>query len=151
MKKLFAQIRSEKVIEGLKLIPASEEDSEVLKNYHINQIVSVGVTGVKKQRSYLQIKFWWAMCRMVLENNDNFKSKEAVSSYVKIKIGYIAHYVEVNGAMHLIPGSISYEKMEHMEMCGLMDKAITEFGVLVGMTPEEMEEVYQKELKQKHA
>lgn len=152
-KKLFAQIRTEKVIDGIKLIPASVEDGNVLKNYHLKQIVKVEITGIKKPRSYQQLKKYHGMKRFCLKNSQTveFQDEAAVDYYIKHKVQYFVGSVMINGNLHMIVGSISYSNMEQFIMNGFMDKAIKEFGILVGMTPEEMEEVYQKELRKEHA
>lgn len=115
----------------------TQEDMQALKNYHPNQILRAKLTGIKKPRSYLQLKMYWACCRTVSENLEG-KSKEDIDFDVKLALKHIKAFRIVNGVTMVEVGSISFENLPHLEACNFFERAWPVMAKMIGVTEEEL-------------
>lgn len=129
-------------LSGNKLIPLSIDDSEKLSNYKDNQIVKCKITGIDKPRSYLQLKRFFAICKIVSGNTDdeNWNTVDKVLEQVKIKLQFIDSYIVVNGSVHIKTKSISFKELKHMEACNFFAHADNIFAKFLGCSLEELNE-----------
>ena len=127
-------------IRGGALHPYSVEDADALKEYKLNQIVSIKIKGVKKERSYRQLKMFWAACRQVANNTEDpgWDNEDKVSEQVKIDLKYIDYWMHVKGALVIKTGSISYAKLSHLEACRFFDRAWPIMAKKIGITVDEL-------------
>ena len=119
------------------LVVTSEEDRTALKNYHPNQILRAKITGVKKPRSYQQLKLYWACCRTVAENIEG-KSKEDIDFEVKVILKHIRAFRVVKGATMIEVDSISFANLNHLEACNFFDRAFPVMAKMIGVKTEEL-------------
>jgi len=110
---------------GNKLIPHSIKDEERLSEFRDYQVIRGKLTGVKKPRSYEQLKMYWALCEIVSENTDdpNWNSKVKVDEQCKIQLRHIDTRIVINGAVHIKTKSISFQELPHIEACGFFTDA----------------------------
>lgn len=122
------------------LTPFSEEDRESLREYKPNQIVRVKVKGVRHERSYLQLKMFWAACKQVAENTEDpgWATKDMVAEQVKIELRYIDYWMHIKGALVIKTKSISYKELPHIMACNLFDRAWPIMAKKIGITVEEL-------------
>ena len=118
--------------------PFSVEDMEKLKEYKPNQVLRAKVTGAKKQRSYEQLKLFWAGCKIVAENTDHpyWSTKEKVAEQVKQAVKFFDYekiIVTPNGDVVIPTRSISYENLGHMEACRFFDQAFEIMSEFIGV------------------
>jgi hypothetical protein len=140
MKEIFLQLRYLENYNGLALIPDSYEDLEALNEYQPNQIIKAKISAIRKQRSYKQLRAYFACCKTVAENteNTNFNSKNKVDLQLRIKLGWIKETILVNGTIQFIPRSISYKEMKHLEACRYFDRAFETMAKFLGISVEEL-------------
>ncbi len=125
---------------GTTLVPFSPEDALKLAEYRDNQILRADVRGVKKPRSLIQLRQFWAICRSVASNTDdiNWNTPEKVAFQVKVKLRYFRHIIVIDGAVQFEPDSISFERMSHLEACNFFDRAYVEMAGFLGCTVDEL-------------
>lgn len=123
--------------------PFSQEDLDETKEYKPNQIVRAKIVGVKKQRSYRQLKAYWAACRTVADNNETpgWQTKEQVDFQIRVALRFYDPDLIIakpDGKIAFHYRSIAYRNLRHIEACGYFSKA---FGIMankLGCTVEEL-------------
>lgn len=140
MKDLFTQLIKVQNYSGYCLIPASNEDIEVIKGYQPNQVLKTQIRAIRKQRSYKQLKAYFAICRKVAENTDNpdFNTSDKVDMQARVKLGWIKHTIVIDKRVQFIPRSISYKEMKHLQACSYFTRAFELFANFLGVTVEEL-------------
>ena len=120
--------------------PYSEEDKELAKEYHDFQICKGKISGVKKPRSYQQLKLYFACCKTVAENTDNeeWNTKEKVDFNCRVKCRLIKNFRVVDGVTFIEPRSISYAELGHLESCNYFDQSFDIMAKVLGITREEL-------------
>ena len=80
--------------------PHSPEDAEKAREYKNNQVVRSKITGIKKRRSYEQLKLFFACAKLVAENTEdpNWNTKDKVCEQVKISARYIDYWIQTEGS-----------------------------------------------------
>lgn len=118
----------------------SQEDVDAIGEYPPHKILRARITGAQKPRSYEQLKLYWACCRSVAENTDdpNWNTPQKVDFQCKIKCRLISEFLVVDNVTHIIPGSVSYAEMNHLEACNYFDRAFDEMATFLGITREEL-------------
>ena len=117
--------------------PFSPEAMEESKGFHRNQVVRAKITGVKKPRSYQQLKLYWACCRTVANNREDV-SPEDVDFEVKVNLKHIKAFRIVNGATMIEVDSISYDRLEHLEACNFFDRAFPVMARMIGVKVDDL-------------
>lgn len=114
----------------------SREDQEALAAFSQGQILKVSVSGTTKARSYQQLKLWWAACRTVADNTNDreWDTPAKVALQVKIKLGHVDGYLVADGMIQVIPRSISYKELGHLEACHFFEKAWPVMAEKVGIS-----------------
>ena len=117
----------------------SEEDADAISEFPVHKLLRAKITGALKPRSYDQLKLYHAACRVVADNTDdpNWNSKEKVDFQCKVICRLIKEFVVVNGVTHIIPGSVSYSEMSHLEACNYIDRAIDVMAKFLSLTRDE--------------
>lgn len=116
----------------------SEEDIRALKNYHPNQVLKAKLWGIKKPRSYQQLKLYWACCKTVAENLED-KTKEDIDFEVKIILRHVKAFRVLSGGTTLIEvDSISFANLPHLEACNFFDRAFPVMAKMIGVTTDEL-------------
>lgn len=126
-----------------RFVPASAEELKKAKNYHRHQIVRAKVSGFKKPRSYLQLKMFWACCKIVADNTEDqyWNTKEKVAFQVKVALQFIdinKTIVDPSGYVHLHYRSISFQSLPHMEANKFFDHAWPIMAQKIGVTVDEL-------------
>ena len=117
----------------------SEEDADAIAEFPVHKLLRAKITGALKPRSYEQLKLYHAACRTVAENTEdpNWATKERVDFQCKVICRLIKEFVVVNGVTHIIPGSVSYSEMSHLEACNYIDRAIDVMAKFLSLTRDE--------------
>jgi len=116
-------------IEGYDLVPFSKEDSVKVKKYKQHQILKAKISGVKKPRSYKQLKLFWACCRLTAENSldPNWNTSEKVAFQCKVALHFVdpsVISVSPDGTVQFLYRSISFKELSHMEACNFITNSI---------------------------
>lgn len=123
------------------LVPYSDKDLELLKEYQSNQILRCKITGAEKPRSYEQLKMYWALCKVVSDNHPQDLTPEDIDFEVKIKIAkhhpsMIRRFRSVDGTVFMEPISIAYANMKHLTACKFFDLAFPIMAEMIGVETE---------------
>ena len=116
--------------------PYSEEDKLLAKNYAVNQLVTIRVSGAKKHRAYRQLCCFMGSCRYIAaqDNNPNMNTKSKVEIQTKIRLGFIeSTFVDPYGNVGFIPKSLSYANCDHPEATKFINDALELHASLVGI------------------
>ena len=118
----------------------SDEDGEAIREFPLHKILRARITGAMKPRSYEQLKLYHATCRTVADNSadPNWSTPQKVDFQVKVSCRLIDEFIVVNGVTHIIPGSVSYAKMNHLKACNFFDRAFDEMAKHLGITRDEL-------------
>lgn len=125
MIEILAQLKNKNT-----LVTHSEEDQEMLSEYHVNQILSIKVddlTPVKK-RSLLQLRQYWKACTVTALNTDdsNWNTKEKVDLQCRIKLDFKDFDVSIDlgsGVIYTPYRSIAMKNLKHMDACNYINNA----------------------------
>jgi len=107
----------------------SEDDKKRCREFKERQIIRADLVGVKKPRSYQQLKLFWARCRIVADNTrdpDNWGTAEKVAEQIKVALQYVDMkrcIVRPDGSVHVAYRSISFKELPHMEACAFFERA----------------------------
>lgn len=128
---------------GDKLVPFSEEDLINLKSFQDNQILKAKISGVRKQRSYKQLKLFWACCRTVSENtkDQHWDTSAKVAEQIKHALQFYdttSIIVLPDGTVKIPVRSISYKNLGHMDAISFFDRAFPVMAKKIGITVEEL-------------
>ncbi|MCP4355290.1 MAG: hypothetical protein GY793_06585 [Proteobacteria bacterium] len=123
MKEISAQI-----IKGL-LVPHSDIDKEIISGYKENQIVRLKVSGTRKQRSLVQLKTYWAACRLLAENTENGKwnTMKKVDWQLRNRLRFYDMDLTLvfDGNVQFKVRSISFKNLKHIEACDYFTEAFS--------------------------
>jgi len=137
------------VIKNNCLHPYSEEDLEILREYKPNQILRVKLTGVRKPRSYQQLKLYWSGCRLVSENTEDphWNTKEKVDFQCRVHTHFVDPDTVVvkDNVVIFNYRSISFANLGHIMACNYFDQAFKVMAKFL-MVPVDtlMEQIYQQ-------
>ena len=138
MKRIALQLRADGLFQ-----PFSKEDREKISEYKPNQLFHTELHGVKKPRSYEQLKLIFACARKVADNTEDkhWNTSGKVMEQVKIELKYYdVMIVQLDGKseVHFKTKSISYEALPHMEACHFVDEALPIMAAKIGKTVDEL-------------
>ena len=132
-------------------VPFTEEDLELAKDWKDNQVLRAKISGVKKPRSYQQLKMFFAVARQVATNTEdsNWNTSDKVKEQVKVALQFIDTeriIVKPNGDVHIPYRSIAFDSLGHMEACNFFDRSWPVMAKHLGVTPDELLEATGKSL-----
>jgi len=121
------------------LHPFSEEDLEILSEYKPNQILKVRLQGVKKPRSYQQLKLYWSLCGTVAENTDNvhWNTKTKVDFQCRVHTHFVdpdCVVVKKDGTVAFNYRSISFANLGHIEATNYFEQAFRVMAKFLGVS-----------------
>jgi len=123
------------------LVPHSPEDARRLADIEPDVVLRAKITAPRKQRSYQQLKLWWACCRTVADNTDdpNWNTPEKVSEQIKLALRFIRSYmVAPDGTVHIVTRSVSFGELGHMEACNFFDQSWPIMAEKIGVSVDDL-------------
>jgi hypothetical protein len=125
MKEIVAQF------DGYVYKPYALIDEQESKAFKVNQLVKMKISGAEKERSYPQLKRYWAIMGLIAQaksDQNNIISAEDVDFEIKSSIAQkypamVRRWKVINGQLVIDPISIKYSNMKHLEACDYFDKA----------------------------
>lgn len=106
------------------LIGADEESQKYLNRRHPGDVLTVNV---RIARNYENHKRFFDFINTTFSMQEHFEEPEAYRKWLIMKAGYFDTLVEPDGAVRLIPRSISFENMDEDEFEKLFSTAIDVF------------------------
>ena len=139
MIEIFNQIRDECPIckgrFGIFYLPHAEDDQERSKAFKLFQIVRCKITGIKKPRSYKELKCYFGSCRYIasLNLNDNINTVEKLDYLTKVQEGFVSDTVYDDKAKRIywIPRSLSYKNCDQPRAHRFIAAALENHATLV--------------------
>ena len=122
-------------------VPLTMEDVAAWSEFKENQVTRHKVSGVKKERSYLQLKMLHGCLRTVSENTDNpnWNTLARAKFSLKVALHFIKEDVVVvdrQGGVHFEYRSFGYADLQHMEACRVFDRSWPILAAVIGVTEE---------------
>lgn len=121
------------------LSPADDAATHVLQKIKAGETVQAEI---RRPRSNKNLRRWWALCRLIYENSDQYRSQEQVHDHLKILAGHCQQIVSKStGEVYLIADSIAFSRLDEDEFQDVWVravKAVTEH-ILPGVTAPEIE------------
>jgi hypothetical protein len=119
-------------------VPYLPEDVSKCDEYKENQLTTHKVTGVRKERSYPQLKMLHAALKTVVENteNKNWNTIEKAKLSLKVALNYIDQgvvIVDPQGNVIFKYRSFGYADLQHMDACKLFDRAFPILAAVIGV------------------
>ena len=108
------------------LSPFSKEDAEQLKIFKPNQLLRSKISGIKKERSVIQLRMFWACCRTIAENteDENWNTPEKVCIQIKLALKFFKSVIVTpEGSIHFDLDSISFENLGQIEANKIFDRS----------------------------
>jgi hypothetical protein len=90
--------------------PVDDESIRVSRRWSPGE---TAVVDLKKPRNYKSLKRYWKLCEVVLNSSKDFKSKDQVHQFLKIRAGHATVIVaKSTGEVYLLADSIDYDSIE---------------------------------------
>ena len=137
-------IFQKKILDGVSCaVPFSKKDQDKWNSYRDNQVTKHNVYGVQKQRSYEQLRMFFAACDIVAQNTEDpmLNTKEKVAFAIKVRLDFINPNriaVTNNGDIIFEYRSISYDNLNHIEACDFFNRAFKELANMIGIANDEL-------------
>jgi len=131
------QLHLKKTLAGFAL--ADEMSVENAKRFKVGEVYKAEVV---KPRSRKTLGRWWVLCQMILDNTEDFRSKEQISDYLKIRAGHSTSIVSKStGEIFHVANSISFDEMEEAQFQELWQRVcdVVVQDILPGITQHEIE------------
>jgi hypothetical protein len=109
-----------KTLSGLK--PADEGAEEALRKVPLDKVVAVKI---KRPRNLGHHRKFFALLKIVYENQEVYASEQALLAAIKIATGHCTPIQLVSGQKAFIPSSISFAAMDQAEFEAFWEKVVT--------------------------
>jgi hypothetical protein len=134
MKELFCQTTPD-----YQLRPVSENDKEALRNFRVNQILSIKAKGTTKERSVMQNAWIHTIFTKVAENSrdPDWQTPEMVKRNVKMAMKFFKDEVVVCGnRVYFELRSFAFHELEQSEANRVFSHAVDICAAHLGVDPE---------------
>lgn len=121
------------------LSPANDEAAHVLRRVPVGNVVQVELHRPRRNKA---LRKWWALCNLVHQNCEQFRSPEQVHDFLKIKAGHCTQVVsKATGEIFLIADSIAFARLDEDEFQTVWGRAVQAVctDILPGVEQAEME------------
>lgn len=79
---------------------------------------------IKRPRNIKHHRMWWALCQLIADNSERYKSAEDVSDMLKVGGGHCKRFEISDGRVVYVPKSISFASMDQTAFSGLWERVI---------------------------
>jgi hypothetical protein len=124
-------------------VPFTDEDAATWQEYRENQITRHKVSGVRKERSWKQLKLLHACLKLVSSNTEskNWNTPEKAKLSLKVALHFVDENVIIvdrQNNVHFSYRSFGYESLPHMEANKLFDRAWPILAGVIGISVDEL-------------
>lgn len=119
--------------------PADDEALRVSRHWKPGESV---VVDMKRPRQHRTLRRYWGLCKLILQNSEDFRSVTQVSDYLKLRAGHCSSIAsESTGEVFQIPDSIDYDSLDEPEFQEVWRRVVDVVceDFLPGMTMPEVE------------
>ena len=129
--------------QGYAFVPFDQEDLDKCKEFKEYQIVRAKISGVKKPRSYLQLKMFHGVLRTVAQNarHPNWNTVDKAKFSLKVALHYVDEgvtAVDRHGTVHFSYRSFGYADLPHMEACNVLERSWPILAKVLGVTVDKL-------------
>lgn len=122
------------------LAPADDESRRVLARIPMGQTVRADVHRPRRNKN---LRRWWALCELLADNCEQFKSPDMAHEWLKIMAGHCQQIVSKStGEVFLIADSIAFSRLDEDQFQDVWVRAVKAVceHLLPGVTEREIEE-----------
>ena len=123
---------------GNVIYPFDPESAEQMKAFCEFQPFRAKCTGIKKPRSYQQLKGYWASCQIVADHFDKFEDKEAVDFETKVQLKFFNRITVSGNKVVVEVCSISYANLDHARANNYFNRAFALHARWLGIPKDEL-------------
>ena len=105
------------------LLPDNPMAEEALQRFFLGQVVKIKLPK-GQQRSIQQLRLYWGLVKIVLNNQEHYKTARQVDHVIKIGVGHCDTVQSRLLGETRIPRSISFSKMTQDEANAFMDRVL---------------------------
>jgi len=118
--------------------PGDDEAIRVSRRWEPGEIA---IVDLKKSRVYKSLKRYQALLTLVFENSRQFKSRDQVHQYLKIRAGHATRIESASGEAFFVADSIDYDTLDETEFQEVWRRVIDVVceDVLPGVTESQIE------------
>lgn len=117
---------------------ADEPSADAMRSYKVGDTYRATVV---KPRNLKNHRRWWALCTLIYQNSDSFKSAEQVHDYLKILAGHCSQIVsKSSGEVYLVADSISFGSLDEIQFQEVFGRAVKAVGehILPGISSDDV-------------
>lgn len=116
----MAEVYLRRTLSGF--VPDDEASAAIVKGYRLNEVYRANVV---KPRSLKNHRRWWALCSLIYQNSDQYKSAEQVHDHLKILAGHCTQIVsKTTGEVYLVADSIAFGRLDEAQFQDVFGRAI---------------------------
>jgi uncharacterized protein YunC (DUF1805 family) len=123
---------------GQMFVPFDPESAELIKSYYENQLVRAKITGIKKPRSYQQLKAYWKACEIVADHIDKLIDKYDADWQIRVELKHYDHMTVQGDKVYVECKSINYANLDHAEANNFFDRAFALQAKWLGVSKDEL-------------
>jgi hypothetical protein len=133
----MARLHLKRTIGGFSF--ADDMSVETAKKFKVGETYTAEV---KKPRSLKTLGRYWVLCQLILDNTEQFRSKEQVSDYLKIRVGHSTSIVSKStGEIFHVANSIDFDHLDETQFQDFWQRVcdVVTTDILPGITQREIE------------
>jgi hypothetical protein len=132
------------------LCPYRPEDIDYIEKLSPDAFFDVEIRKItsKKERSYEQLKLYWAACRYTAHNTENpdWNDYRKVDEQCKLACGMIDFRIMQGDIVHYKTKSISFCELDHLEATEYFNTAFEFMALFLGMSTDDLIEAVMEEI-----
>lgn len=117
----------------------ADDDSKALaRKYVVGQSYRATIV---KPRALVSLRRYWGLVTLILDNSDEFTSKEQIHNYLKLRAGHCTPIVsKATGEVFLVPNSIDFDALDELQFQEVWSKVVDVVvqEILPGVTADEI-------------
>lgn len=104
------------------LVADDDSASDALRRLPVGDVVQIEL---RKPRSHKNLRRWWALCNLLHQNSEQFRSPEMAHQWLKIMAGHAQQIVSKStGEIYLIADSIAFSRIDETEFQAIWQRAM---------------------------
>jgi hypothetical protein len=89
---------------------ADDDSRDAARKFRVGETYKASIVRPRDMRSHRR---YWGLVTLILENTDQFASKEIIHNYLKIRAGHCTTIVsKTTGEVFLVPNSIDFDTLD---------------------------------------
>lgn len=123
---------------GLGLYPFDPESAEQIRTYYEHQPIRAKTTGIKRPRSYQQLKAYWKACEIVADHLDKVNDKYDADWQIRVALKHYDRMTVQGDKVFVECKSISYANLDHANANNFFDRAFALMAKWLGIGKDQL-------------